>query len=140
MATPLLVPAWPRRQSWPGRLVPSEYRRRLQCRCLGLRSALSAIEVESYNAGVPADDSSSLSQILLTKSATVSGKGLQWRTICRFTSDFFLVYAETNCSRRHARGVVAIRAHSHEERLCALLELPGRGGDPYGVGRDLRRM
>ena len=89
MATPLLVPAWPRRQSWPGRLVPSEYRRRRQCRCLGLRSALSAIEVESYNAGVPADDSSSLSQILLTKSATVSGKGLQWRTICRFTSDFF---------------------------------------------------
>jgi len=39
--------------------------------------------------GVPADDSRSLSQILLTKSATGSGKGLQWRTICPFTSDLF---------------------------------------------------
>jgi hypothetical protein len=102
--------------------------------------SLSAIEVESYNPGLQADDSRSLSQIPLTKKRHRQGQGFTMAHDLSVHVRFFLAYAEANGSRRHARGVVAIRAQSHEERLCALLEIPGRGGDPYGVGRDLRRM
>ena len=98
-----------------------------------------SLEVESYNAGVPADDLSRLSS-----NTSYKKRHRQWQgfTMAHDLSIHvrFLAYAETNCSSRHARGVVAIRAQSHEERLCAVLEIPGRGGDPYGVRRDLCRM
>jgi hypothetical protein len=124
----------------PGRLLPSEYRRRLNAEVWPHgKERFQPWRLNLTKRACRLTTRVACLQIPLTKSATVSGKGLQWRTICPFTSGLF-AYAETNCSSRHARGIVAIRAQSHEERLCALLEIPGRGGNPYGVRRDLRRM